>query len=605
MGTALFTCFGTVVAIVGAVIMFVYVVIPLLGLFFVFIGRLFRFMWQEFRDILLLPTALLVAVIKVCSVIICIVLGRWDIVRVEKQKASKRFAEAGDRCTALFIDNPLQLFGIQPASTTQKPLYSQQVHGEIKDAVRQVQDFLGTPTQSQRSFQGYTIAGTLPSGGSGAKLYVVQKEKTHEKFVIKYFDITSGSILPQIVRESKAMECAKRLGLVIEHHLDESCFWYAMPFHDGEHLGLLTNKQHASTAKLTATQLVSMLTYQRDLLKTLHQYHTAGLWHKDVKPDNIIIHDGGAHLVDLGLITPLASAMTLTTHGTEYYRDPELVRQAMRGVKVHQVNGAKFDVYGAGAVLYFMLENTFPAHGALSGFSKESPEGIRWIVRRAMADYDKRYNSVEEMLGDVLAVLQAKNISNVRPANLPSVTGRETVVQGTEATKMSARRLPKNTTPSTGGGPFTHAPNKTKPLGLIALLTAIVIGVFFIVPTQPELNDPVVVQPAPVLQNHEQPNGPVLLINEFPLQSERLQALAQSTGAQLQQQGWNIVVDQDVEARVRTWLPVSINSIIDPSKLFQEGLVGIVVLRNTQTKTIEAVLLEENKTTTFSIAEDE
>ncbi len=605
MGTALFTCFGTVVAIVGAVIMFVYVVIPLLGLFFVFIGRLFRFMWQEFRDILLLPTALLVAVIKVCSVIICIVLGRWDIVRVEKQKASKRFAEAGDRCTALFIDNPLQLFGIQPASTTQKPLYSQQVHGETKDAVRQVQDFLGTPTQSQRSFQGYTIAGTLPSGGSGAKLYVVQKEKTHEKFVIKYFDITSGSILPQIVRESKAMECAKRLGLVIEHHLDESCFWYAMPFHDGEHLGLLTNKQHASTAKLTATQLVSMLTYQRDLLKTLHQYHTAGLWHKDVKPDNIIIHDGGAHLVDLGLITPLASAMTLTTHGTEYYRDPELVRQAMRGVKVHQVNGAKFDVYGAGAVLYFMLENTFPAHGALSGFSKESPEGIRWIVRRAMADYDKRYNSVEEMLGDVLAVLQAKNISNVRPANLPSVTGRETVVQGTEATKMSARRLPKNTTPSTGGGPFTHAPNKTKPLGLIALLTAIVIGVFFIVPTQPELNDPVVVQPAPVLQNHEQPNGPVLLINEFPLQSERLQALAQSTGAQLQQQGWNIVIDQDVEARVRTWLPVSINSIIDPSKLFQEGLVGIVVLRNTQTKTIEAVLLEENKTTTFSIAEDE
>ena len=605
MGTALFTCFGTVVAIVGAVITFVYVVIPLLGLFFVFIGRLFRFVWQEFRDILLLPTALLVAAVKVCSVIICIVLGRWDIVRVEKQKASKRFAEVRDRCTALFIDNPLQLFGIQPATTTQKPLYAQQVHDEIKDAVQQVQDFLGPHTQSQRSFQGYTIVGTLPSGGSGAKLYIVQKEKTHEKFVIKYFDITSGSILPQIVRESKAMECAKRLGLVIEHHLDESCFWYAMPFHDGEHLGLLTNKQHASAAKLTTTQLVSMLTYQRDLLKTLHQYHTAGLWHKDVKPDNIIIHDGGAHLVDLGLITPLASAMTLTTHGTEYYRDPELVRQAMRGVKVHQVNGAKFDVYGAGAVLYFMLENTFPAHGALSDFSKESPEGIRWIVRRAMADYDKRYDSVEEMLGDVLVVLQAKNISNVRPADLPSVTGRETVVQGTEATKMSARRLPKNTTPSTGGGPFTHAQNKTKPFGLIALLAAIAIGVFSIILIQPELSEPVVVQPSPVLQNHEQPGGPVLLINELPLQSERLQALAQSTSAQLQQQGWNIVVDQDVEARVRTWLPVSMNSIGDPSKLFQEGLVGIIVLRNAQIKTIEAVLLEENKTTTFSIAEDE
>ena len=48
----------------------------------------------------------------------------------------------------------------------------------------------------------------------------------------------------------------------------------------------------------------------------------------------------------------LRSSMTLTTHGTEYFRDPEMVRMALKGVKVHQVNGAKFDVYAAGAVLY-------------------------------------------------------------------------------------------------------------------------------------------------------------------------------------------------------------------------------------------------------------
>ena len=39
------------------------------------------------------------------------------------------------------------------------------------------------------------------------------------------------------------------------------------------------------------------------------------------------LSDGRVQLVDLGLITPLASAMTLTTHGTEYFRDPELVRK--------------------------------------------------------------------------------------------------------------------------------------------------------------------------------------------------------------------------------------------------------------------------------------
>ena len=37
--------------------------------------------------------------------------------------------------------------------------------------------------------------------------------------------------------------------------------------------------------------------------------------------------------MDFGLVTPLRSAMTLTTHGTEYFRDPEMVRMALKGVK--------------------------------------------------------------------------------------------------------------------------------------------------------------------------------------------------------------------------------------------------------------------------------
>ena len=65
-------------------------------------------------------------------------------------------------------------------------------------------------------------------------------------------------------------------------------------------------------------------------------------------------------------MTPLRSGMTLTTHGTEYFRDPEMVRLALTGVKVHEVDGAKFDVYAAGAVLFSMIENSFPAHGGLS-----------------------------------------------------------------------------------------------------------------------------------------------------------------------------------------------------------------------------------------------
>ncbi|MHC4990180.1 MAG: serine/threonine protein kinase, partial [Planctomycetota bacterium] len=274
-------------------------------------------------------------------------------------------------------------------------------------------------------------------GGSGAKLYIAEPEEAKlrrqpdlpDRVVIKCFMLTEGSTLPQIVRESRALEAAKRIGLVLDHDMDEHRFYYVMPYHPGEHLGVITRQLHGQSSRggLDAKSLKLVMSYIGDLLHTLSVYHGSGLWHKDVKPENVIVHDGSAHLVDLGLVTPLRSAMTLTTHGTEYFRDPEMVRQALRGVKVHQVDGAKFDIYAVGAVLYFMIENTFPAHGGLSAFSKKSPEALRWIVRRAMADYNKRYTSADEMLEDLRAVAVARDLMAVRPADLPSMGGEAPV----------------------------------------------------------------------------------------------------------------------------------------------------------------------------------
>ena len=166
------------------------------------------------------------------------------------------------------------------------------------------------------------------------------------------------------------------------------------------------------------------LLYVCHLLETLDRFHAIGLWHKDIKPSNVIVSDHRAHLVDLGLVTPLRSAMTLTTHGTEYYRDPEMVRQAMKGAKVHEIDGVKFDLYSLGALLYSLVENTIPAHGSLSQITKRCPESVRWIVRRAMADVGKRYGSSREMLTDVRFVLAARQPHSVLPAALPSISGR-------------------------------------------------------------------------------------------------------------------------------------------------------------------------------------
>ena len=418
-----------------AILALIFLVVPLLkGIVWVIGGlfnalgwvvrHVFEFVGGMLKDSVRFVGAIIAFVVLVPLVLLNVVIGRWS--------ASGHFArsmkrECGVASTCLYrvlLQRPLRF-----------ALLGGLLEG-LEDRVNEAVVAAPTADKPKRrtgTFEGYTIVGSLPGGGSGAKLYIAEPDEIRrrrnpelpDRVVIKSFAISEGSTLPQIVRESRALEAAKQLGLVFEHGMDEHRFFYIMPYHHGDHLGIVTRQVHgeSDTAGLGDKQLKTVMGYVEDLLHTLLRYHEGGLWHKDVKPDNIIIHSDEAHLVDLGLVTPLRSAMTLTTHGTEYFRDPEMVRMALRGVKVHQVDGAKFDIYAVGAVLYFVIENTFPAHGGLSRFSKRSPESVRWIIRRAMTDYNNRYETAAVMLADLQAVAAASNPWSVKPAHLPSMRG--------------------------------------------------------------------------------------------------------------------------------------------------------------------------------------
>lgn len=427
---------GSVVAVAVTVLVIIFVLVPLfrgigwmIGGFFRGLGwaiaHLFGWLFGTLGDLVRFVGSIPVFLIFSLLALGNVVIGRWS--------AAGHFADSAQReC------------GIGAAclyrALIRRPLRLVMLHGLLEGLEERVpqamEDAPGRdrPTSHTGQFEGYTIIGSLRAGGSGGKLYVAEPtpEKRRqirdipERVVIKSFALTDGSSLPQIVRESRALECAKAMGHVIEHGMTPTRFHYVMPYIPGEHLGAVMRELHARSGArdgLEAAGLRDAARYISDLLATLSAYHRGGFWHKDVKPENVIIHDGRAHLVDLGLVTPLHSAMTLTTHGTEYFRDPELVRQALRGVKVHQVDGAKFDVYAVGAVLYFVLENTFPAHGALSAFTKNSPEALKWIVRRAMAEYQQRYQSADLMLADLHVVMTARDPFTVRPIDLPSMRG--------------------------------------------------------------------------------------------------------------------------------------------------------------------------------------
>jgi len=435
---ALLAIFGIIAGIVLTVMVFMYVLVPVLkgigwviGRFFWLIGatiaHIFRFVAGVFRDtfraIGAVPAALVFALLCVGSVVV----GRWSGAAHFASNMQREFATLGGCLYRLCLGHPLRLLGLHPV-----------LEGIEERVPAAMAEAPGADKPSRRTgiFEGYEIVGSLPGGGSGGRLYVAvpnlekrgQISKANntcpERVVIKAFAVADGSSVPQIVRESRALECAKQLGLILDHELTDERFFYVMPYVPGESLASLARVMHARNGNegLGENDIRRILGYLGDVLNTLDTYHRGGLWHKDIKPENIIVSDDGkAHVVDLGLITPLRSAMTLTTHGTEYFRDPEMVRMALRGAKVHEVDGAKFDIYAAGAVLFFMLENTFPSHGGLSTISKRSPEAVKWIVRRAMTEYSKRYQTAAEMFEDIRAVATHPRMEEMKPAELPSL----------------------------------------------------------------------------------------------------------------------------------------------------------------------------------------
>jgi serine/threonine protein kinase len=438
MGQTFLAILISVLAVTAAILAVVFLAVPLFkGLAWILtnIGRgiawffthIFTFIFGVLSNMVRAIGGVLTSIVFVPLIIGNVLIGRWSAASHFGRGFQDEVAGIGRSLYRAFIGHPakfLLLGGLVEGIEQRIPHAVAQAPGADR------------PSGRTGQFDGYTIVGSLPGGGSGGRLYVADPDdrkraafsragREVKQVVIKTFSLSDGSSLPQIIRESRALEAAKKLGLILDHELTDARFFYVMEYIPGDSLTTVTKRLHTESGAqgLGLPQLNSALSMMADLLGELDRYHRGGLWHKDVKPDNIIINSGRAHLVDLGLVTPLRSAMTLTTHGTEYFRDPELVRMALRGAKVNEVDGVKFDLYGAGAVLYSIIENSFPAHGGLSQITRACPEAVRWVVRRAMADLGNRYAAAGEMLADLRSILASSDAFMLKPADLPSVKG--------------------------------------------------------------------------------------------------------------------------------------------------------------------------------------
>ncbi len=127
--------------------------------------------------------------------------------------------------------------------------------------------------------------------------------------------------------------------------------YIAMEFVEGQTL----SQYLAQRVKFSEADVASMATQLLDALAHAHEH---GVWHRDVKPSNVIMtKTGRIKIADFGIARTDTSALTMANSvlGTPMYMAPE---QFMGKPIDHRV-----DVYGAGVVLYQLLAGKAPFIG--------------------------------------------------------------------------------------------------------------------------------------------------------------------------------------------------------------------------------------------------
>lgn len=279
---------------------------------------------------------------------------------------------------------------------------------------------MSTQQQARESFGHYKILSLIGSGGMG-EVYLADDTKLGRKVAIKFLNekfSNDGDLLNRFIQEAKAASALNHPNLITVYEIGE---------HDGSHyiatefIEGLTLRERMKE-RLSFDEALSISIQAAEALSAAHQ---AGIVHRDVKPENIMIRpDGYIKVLDFGL----AKLTELSDPGAEeetkrlVKTNPGVIMGTVSYMSPEQARGkstdARSDVFSFGVVIYEMLTGKLPFTGEtmtdtlssilstepqkITSLAPHLPHELQRIVQKTLKKKrEQRYQTTRDLLIDL------------------------------------------------------------------------------------------------------------------------------------------------------------------------------------------------------------
>ncbi len=328
----------------------------------------------------------------------------------------------------------------------------------------------------------YKILALVGKGGMG-EVYLAQDTRLDRRVALKILPpdfIDNRGRMELFVREAKTASALNHPNIITIYEIGvlQDTHYIATELIEGETLRELTKSREPD--------LRETLDIAIQMASALVAAHAAGIVHRDIKPDNVMLRrDGFVKILDFGLAKltepqivgaddeTLLQSIRGSVKGTIVYMSPEQAR----GLQVD----ARTDIWSFGVTLYELLTRRLPFAGAsatdvmfsivqkeppsLQFIAPDLPNELFFIVNKTLRkNLDERYQNIKDVLNDLRQVKQKLDYEQFERSFSPETSKRLLETEQTKTVSLTAISSDSNKSISLSTVPPNNLSSELSPL---------------------------------------------------------------------------------------------------------------------------------------------